>query len=147
MGHIDSYLICTTPRTGSTLLCGLMASTKVAGQPESYFRQPDEQSWAARWDIARTSDGFFEYSEFVRAAVAAVRTENGVFAAKFKWETLDYLVDRLVTVYPAPPRGDFDLLHQAFGHTGFIFLHHDDVLAQVVSWHRAVQTNVWHQIG
>ena len=46
IGQIDSYLICTTPRTGSTLLCGLMASTTVAGRPESYFREPDEQLWA-----------------------------------------------------------------------------------------------------
>ena len=145
MGHIDSYLICATPRTGSTLLCGLMASTKVAGQPESYFRKPDEQLWADRWDIVRSSDGVFEYSEFVRAALAAGRTENGVFAARIMWGTLDYLVARLGTVYPAPAGGDLDLLNQAFGQTGFIYLHRDDVLAQAVSWHRAEQSNVWHQ--
>ena len=145
MGHIDSYLICTTPRTGSTLLCGLMASTKVAGQPESYFREPDEQMWAARWDLVRSSDGVFEYSEFVRAALAAGRTDNGVFAARIMWGTLDYLVDRLRSAYAAPADGDFDLLNRAFGHTGLIFLHRDDVLAQAVSWHRAEQTDVWHQ--
>ena len=145
MGHIDSYLICATPRTGSTLLRGLMASTKVAGHPESYFRKPDEQLWAARWDIVGSSDGVFEYSEFVRAALAAGRTENGVFAARIMWGTLDYLVDRLRTVYPAPAGGDLDLLNQAFGETGFIYLHRDDVLAQAVSWHRAEQTNVWHE--
>ncbi len=142
---MDSYLICATPRTGSTLLCGLMASTRVAGQPESYFRQPDEQLWAARWDIGRSSDGVFEYSEFVRVALAAGRTENGVFAARIMWGTMDYLVDRLATVFPTLAGGDLDLLNQAFGHTDFIYLHRDDVLAQAVSWHRAEQTNVWHQ--
>ena len=145
MSHIDSYLICTTPRTGSTLLCGLMASTKVAGQPESYFRKPDEQLWADRWDIDRSSDGVFEYSEFVRAALTAGRTDNGVFAARIMWGTLDYLVDKLGSVYPASNGGDFDLLNLAFGHTGYIYLRRDDVLAQAVSWHRAEQTNVWHQ--
>ncbi|MDE2800576.1 MAG: Stf0 family sulfotransferase, partial [Gemmatimonadota bacterium] len=30
MGRTDSYLICATPRTGSTLLCGLLTSTEVA---------------------------------------------------------------------------------------------------------------------
>ena len=145
MGQIDSYLICATPRTGSTLLCGLLASTGVAGQPESYFRQPDEQLWAARWDIARSTDGVVEYSEFVRAALAAGRTENGVFAARIIWGTLDHLVDRLATVYPAPASGDLDLLELVFGNTGFVYLHRDDVLAQAVSWHRAEQTGVWHQ--
>ena len=143
MGHIDSYLICTTPRTGSTLLCDLMASTTIAGRPESYFREPDEQLWAARWDIVR-SDGDFEYSEFVRAAVSAGRTDNGVFAARIMWGTLDYLVERLGRVHAAPAAGDLDLLKLAFGHTGFVYLHRDDVLAQAVSWHRAEQTDVWH---
>lgn len=145
MEHIDSYLICSTPRTGSTLLCGLMASTTVAGQPESYFRQPDEQMWAARWDIVSSSGGVFEYSEFVRAALAAGRTANGVFAARIMWGTMDHLVDRLRTVCPAPADRDLDMLNLAFGHTRFVYLHREDVLAQAVSWHRAEQTNVWHQ--
>ena len=145
MEHIDSYLICATPRTGSTLLCGLMASTKVAGQPESYFRQPDEQLWATLWNIDRSSEMVFEYSEFVGAALAAGRSENGVFAARIMWGTMDYLVDRLGTVFPALAGGESDLLNRAFGHTGFIYLYREDVLAQAVSWHRAEQTNVWHQ--
>ena len=145
MGNIDSYLICSTPRTGSTLLCGLMASTTVAGRPESYFRQPDEELWANRWDIVRSSDGAFEYAEFVRAALAAGRTDNGVFAARIMWGTMDYLVDRLGTVCPAPASGDLGLLNLVFGQTRFIYLHREDVLAQAVSWHRAEQTNVWHE--
>jgi LPS sulfotransferase NodH len=45
--RIDSYLICaTTPRTGSSLLCGLLDSTGIAGHPESYFRRQDEREWA-----------------------------------------------------------------------------------------------------
>ena len=68
-----------------------------------------------------------------------------MFAARVMWGTSDHLVDRLGSVYPASAGGDFDLLNIAFGHTGFINLHRDDVLAQAVSWHRAEQSNVWHQ--
>ena len=146
-GRFDSYLICATPRTGSTLLCGLLASTTVAGRPESYFREADERSWTARWDIARSPDGAFSYSEFVRAALAAGRTGNAVFAARVMWGTLDRLVDRLGSVNPASADGDLLRLNLAFGHTGFIHLRRDDVLAQAVSWHRAEQTNVWHRTG
>ena len=144
-GHVDSYLICTTPRTGSTLLCGLLASTTVAGQPESYFREPDEQLWADRWDLARSSDGGFKPSDFIRAALAAGSTDNGVFAARIMWGTLDHLFDRLRCVYSAPAEGDLELLNLAFGHTRFVHLRRDDVLAQAVSWHRAEQTNVWQE--
>ncbi|MCY4013021.1 MAG: Stf0 family sulfotransferase, partial [Gammaproteobacteria bacterium] len=141
--HVDSYLVCATPRTGSTLLCGLLASTQVAGRPESYFREPDERLWAARWDIVR-SDGAFDSFEFVRAALAAGRTGNGVFAARIMWGTLDHLFAMLGSVHPVTADSDFDLLTMAFGHTGFVYLRRDDVLAQAVSWHRAEQTNVWH---
>ena len=77
-GRTESYLICGTPRTGSTLLCGLLDSTGVAGHPESYFRQPDEQSLAAKWGIARSPDGVFDYADYVRAAVAAGRLADRI---------------------------------------------------------------------
>ena len=33
----SSYLICATPRSGSTLLCEALKGTEVAGVPEEYF--------------------------------------------------------------------------------------------------------------
>lgn len=34
---LDGYIICATPRTGSTLLRDLLASTRAAGGPDSFF--------------------------------------------------------------------------------------------------------------
>jgi hypothetical protein len=45
-GRVDSYFVCGTPRTGSSLLLGLLESTGVAGHPQAYFREPDEPAWA-----------------------------------------------------------------------------------------------------
>jgi trehalose 2-sulfotransferase len=148
-GHIDSYLICATPRTGSSLLCGLLESTGVAGRPESYFRRPDERSWAAHWGIIR-SDGAFSYADYVKEALAAGRTENGVFAARLMWGTLDEVTGKLKAVYPDASGGETGLLNRAFGCTRFVYLRRDDVLRQAVSWLRAEQSNVWfetHQSG
>src|SRR5262249_28958950 len=39
MGPKRSYLICTTPRSGSTVLSEVLESTGVAGRPEEYFQQ------------------------------------------------------------------------------------------------------------
>ena len=33
-----SYLLCSTPRTGSSLLCDALRATGVAGRPEEYFQ-------------------------------------------------------------------------------------------------------------
>jgi trehalose 2-sulfotransferase len=142
---IDAYLICGTPRTGSTLLCGLLESTGVAGRPESYFRQPDEPSWANRWGIVSSPDGRFSYADYVRAALAEGRTPNGVFAARIMWGTLDEVISKLAMIYPDSSGSDAGLLNRAFGRTRFICLRREDVLAQAVSWLRAEQTGVWFQ--
>lgn len=140
-----SYLICATPRSGSTLLCGLLRSTGVAGRPESYFRLPDEQSWADRWRIARKPGGSFDYRDYVRAAVAEGRTENGVFDARVIWGTMDEMAAKLDAVHPDLAGAHRDLLTRAFGRTRFIHLWRDDTVAQAVSWVRAEQTNYWQQ--
>ena len=137
-----SYFICATPRSGSTLLCGLLASTDVAGRPESYFRAPDQQSWADRWKLPRDLGGGIDYSAFVRAAQGAGSTPNGVFAARVMWGTMDELVANLRGV--GATGTDLDVLRQAFGPVRFVFLPRRDTVAQAVSWARAEQTQYWH---
>ncbi|MFE9204447.1 Stf0 family sulfotransferase [Micromonospora sp. NPDC007230] len=144
---VDSYFVCATPRTGSSLLLGLLASTGVAGHPQAYFRSPDELLWADRWGIPRTAEGRFDYADYVRAALAAGRTDNGVFGAKLMWGTLDELVDKLAAAYPGLHASPVTLLDRAFGRTRFVFLRRDDVLAQAVSWLRAEQTGTWFKGG
>jgi len=55
--RINTCLLCSAPRTGSSLLCGLLDSTGVAGHPESWFRRQDEREFAARWGFADPSGG------------------------------------------------------------------------------------------
>ncbi|RLP86443.1 Stf0 family sulfotransferase [Micromonospora sp. CV4] len=142
--RVDTYFICGTPRTGSSLLLGLLESTGVAGHPQAYFRAPDEPLWAGRWQIPRAADGGLDYAAYVRAARDAGRTDNGVFGAKLMWGTLDELVDKLGRAHPDLAGQDVALLERAFGRTRFVYLRRDDVLAQAVSWLRAEQTQVWY---
>src|SRR5580658_3106125 len=49
-----TYLICTTPRTGSTLLCDALASTGISGRPDEYLaaaRSRRETFWMRRFGI------------------------------------------------------------------------------------------------
>lgn len=139
----DSYLICATPRSGSTLLCGLLSSTGVAGRPESYFRVPDEQFWADRWRIRRDNAGRFDYHDYVRAAVAEGRTGNGLFAARVMWGTLGEIIAGLSSEDIG--LSDLEALTRGFGRIGFVHLWREDTLAQAVSWVRAEQTHVWQR--
>ncbi len=133
--------MCGTPRTGSTYLCDLLASTGVAGQPESYFREPDQQDWARRFGVPVSGDGSFDYRCFVTGAVRAGTSPNGVFAARVMWTTLDPVVQGLTG--SAPSRRDLDVLSNAFGPLLFVHLRRSDVIGQAVSWARAEQTGYW----
>jgi LPS sulfotransferase NodH len=141
---IDSYLLCATPRSGSTLLCGLLRSTGVAGRPESYFRREDRDAYAAGWGVPRSAGGALDVAAFVRAAVTAGSTPNGVFGARIMWGTMTELTDALASVDPGGAESPLARLTAAFGRPRFLHLHRTDTLAQAVSWARAEQTHFWH---
>jgi LPS sulfotransferase NodH len=140
MADSRSYLLCGTPRTGSTLLCSLLASTGVLGRPESYFRGPDEPAWAARFGLAVRGGRARDYHAFVEAVREAGTTGNGVFGARVMWGSLERVVEGLGQ---APGQPDRDVLEGAFGPLTFIHLRREDVAAQAVSWSRAEQTGYW----
>ena len=48
---LDGYIICGTPRTGSTLLCNLLASTKKTGNPDSFYGRKFMPAWAEEWRL------------------------------------------------------------------------------------------------
>jgi len=137
-----SYLLCGTPRTGSTLLCGLLTSTGVAGRPESYFREPDEHAWARRLGVPVAGDGSLDYRSFVRAVRIAGSTPNGVFGARVMWGTMQRIVEGLDA---APRRHDLDVLVDTFGPLRLVHLRRDDAVGQAVSWARAEQTGYWQE--
>jgi LPS sulfotransferase NodH len=130
----DAYMVCATPRTGSSLLLGLLDSSGVAGHPEAYFRDQDQATWAGEWGLGDS----YEYLDFVRAAQAAGSTPNGLFGAKLMWGTLDEVVAKL-----GSGGSDRAVLERAFGRIAFVYLWRDDVVAQAVSRVRAEQTGVW----
>jgi len=53
-----AYIICGTPRSGSTLLCGYLAATGAAGDPDSFFRTQSIDWWARYWGLPETGRGW-----------------------------------------------------------------------------------------
>lgn len=116
-------VICSTPRSGSYLLCRQMINAGL-GLPTEYFRERTIARLSGRWGVnAGDDDGY------VRELEARRTTENGVFAAKLQWQQLaahPRLRERLLA--PA------DLL---------VFLYRRDVAAQAVSWQVSLATGLW----
>ncbi len=134
------YILCSTPRTGSTLLCSLLSSTHVLGYPESYFREPDEDAWARRFALPTVGQRVRDYQAFVQAARDAATTANGVFAARIMWGSIQRMAAGLEK---SSGQTDRAILEEALGRLTFVQLTRDDVVAQAVSWARAEQTGYW----
>jgi LPS sulfotransferase NodH len=142
---MDSYIICATPRTGSTLLCDLLASTKVAGKPDSYFMSDMDPVWAKQLGLpVRDALSDADYgAAYLKAAMTAGTGQTGIFGFRLMRRDLGDLSALVDAVFPGLP-SDKDRLQAAFGEILYIHLARDDKLAQAVSMIKAEQTGLWH---
>lgn len=143
---IASYIICTTPRSGSTLLCKLLASTDKAGQPDSFYHRPEfMREWADEWGLSDT--GTLSKSDFDRAyldaAMKAGDAGTGIFGLRLQQEYLGLLSQTLDLIYPEL-LSDRDRFERAFGKTVYLHLTREDKVAQAVSLVKAEQSGLWH---
>ena len=145
MGPYQSYIICATPRCGSTLLCTLLAATGVAGKPNSFFRVQDVSEWAQEWglpDIKTLSD-----PAITRRYLAALRVEGtaqtGLFGLRLMAENIVDASNALDQIHPGHPN-DHARFEAAFGKTLYLHLSRRDKVAQAVSRLKAEQSGLWH---
>ena len=120
----------------------MLTSSGVAGLPASYFNRRGLHHYADDWRIARPHDGRID-AAYVRAALAAGTTSNGVFGGRIMAETLPELIADLACADPAAGT-DVEVLSEYFGRLEYVHLRRRDVVAQAVSWAKALQTHFWH---
>lgn len=142
----QSYILCTSPRSGSTLLCKLLSATGIAGQPGSHFHEPSLAPWLDRFGVAVDPDE--TEVEMLRrvfaAAVAKGSGETGVFGLRLQRHSFDFFMARLAVLHPEPAT-DRGRLEAAFGKTLFIHLTRQDKVGQAVSFVKAEQSGLWHR--
>jgi len=145
MTHTRAYIICTTPRSGSTLLCDLLTDTGLAGRPDSFFRREDMFEWAnhfavpvAKWEGEH---------EFDLSYLAAVRREGSggspIFGMRLMWESVAGLSNRLRLFFPGL-ENDRARFQSAFDSPLYLHLAREDKVAQAISRLKAEQTGLWH---
>jgi len=163
-----SYLVCATPRSGSTLLCHALDQTGVAGHPEEYFealhrsglpRRPHEYFDAdrhanivERLAFREMPDGKAEpnplwhpdtYDQYLAWALEQGTTPNGVFGAKLMWGYLGDFAELLRGIEGMGGRPLPDLLGRAFPGLRYIQITRENKIRQAVSLWKAVQTQAW----
>ncbi|MEM7574895.1 MAG: Stf0 family sulfotransferase [Bacteroidota bacterium] len=169
----SSYWIWFSPRTGSTLLCELLTSTKAAGRPQEHFNIEAENGigMAQKYKVSN-------YAELRQKIWDLGATPNGVCAVKSslfaaRWDPLCEEMKALLledgnlpgTSDPdfVPPaltvgpnlRGTFGpaevqknsfqvLWGDLFPNCKHIFLSRRNKVRQAVSWWKAIKNESWH---
>lgn len=119
-----SYIVGSVPRSGSTLLCELLAATGLAGNPAEFFSPYTIRVSMDRWGV-ETLD------RYVHELFARETGSNGVFGAKVHWAQYE------ATFGNGDPRPLFPGLR-------WVYITRRDRLRQAVSWVRAQQTGKFH---
>lgn len=166
-----SYIVCATPRSGSTLVCHALRETGVAGRPEEYFeslqrsgrpRQPheyfhgvedrsildhlgertDDQDPLARKPLWSQA----AYDRYLDWVFEAGTTDNGVFGTKLMWDYFGDFVNLLRSIREYRDLPLADLLPTVFPNLTFVRVIRANKVRQAVSLWKAVQTASWRHV-
>ena len=123
-GTVRPYVVASTPRSGSTLLCSRLWSTGLAGAPKEYFNPVHRRDFGARWPVEDARG----YGRLLRRHRT---TANGRFGCKLHLGQLHALEEEapLDEVLGAAP--------------AFVRIVRADRVAQAISWARVRQTGQW----
>jgi LPS sulfotransferase NodH len=174
MRPLTSYLVCATPRSGSTLLCHLLDQAGIAGHPQEYFealrhsgqpRRPEEYFDPARHaniierlafrempgaDIVHQPNPLWSretYDQYLQWAIGEGTTGNGVFGAKLMWGYLGDFADLLRTIDGLQALPIPQLLNEIFPGLRYVQITREDKVRQAISLWKAVQTQAWRHEG
>ena len=133
--HI-SYIVCTTPRSGSGLLCEALWNTQLAGKPDEYFYRENLKRWGAK-----------SYADYIDAIIEHGTTPNGVFGLKLMWAQVRPLQIKVFLRAPHLAKLRMPiLLGSLFSDPRYIWLTRRDKLRQAVSFHRAMKTRNFRSV-
>lgn len=145
-----ALVLCTTPRSGSTLVCALIRSAGNAGWPESWWRSEDRADYAADWGIADAA-GRWTPQDYLAGAIRAGSSPDGSFGLRLQPPALPALIADLRALTPdAPTAGaesDAALMRRHFGPCAFLYIRRRDDVAQAISRLRAEASQIWHLDG
>ncbi|WAC91157.1 Stf0 family sulfotransferase [Mycobacterium sp. Aquia_213] len=129
-----TYVIASTPRSGSSLLAAGLVATGVAGRPEEYFTPDHIASYKEDLNLPTNCS----WDEYLAKVMAFAATGNGVRGVKIHWRHVVSLAEALGL------RGDPGVaLETLFPAAVFVNIVRLDRRAQALSLFRAETTGEW----
>lgn len=146
MRKFRSYVICTSPRSGSTLLCRLLREVGDAGLPDSHFHEPSLDKWLGCYGLQK--DEFRSQMDALKAVFHAAyehgKGSGQFFGLRLQRHSFNFFIEQLSVLYPSIPT-DKRRMEAAFGSTLFVHLTRENKLDQAISYVKAKQSGLWHK--
>jgi LPS sulfotransferase NodH len=124
------YIICSSPRTGSTLLGQMLKDSNCAGDPLEYFNPQYFQALRRRFNASAKFDEITQLLESHRTS------PNGIFGIQIHWSHFS-------KIFQNNPH-ERDLFFRNFDKV--IFIRRKDKIAQAISLYRATTTKLWSSV-
>ena len=140
-----TYIICTTPRSGSWLLSEGLASTWRGGNPREWFNVLEERKYRAQWRMERSSD--LSFAQYLRLVAWDSTTRNGVSGLKLHYYQFAQLPEIFESVPGCRELSPAGILARAFPRSRYIWLTRRDKARQAISLFLASRTGEWWRIG
>jgi len=139
MGFMESKVIilCSTQRSGSTMVVEDMRNTGIMGNPEEYF---------IPWDSLKVD---IDWNKQLDSLTEKASSKNGVIAVKVMANQLPEIDQCLKNTWPdelpaVKETGIFPYFREVTKHGKYIFLRRDNLLRQAISRSVSRQTGINH---
>ena len=133
---LRTYIVCSTGRTGSSLLTSTLVSLGCCGRPIEYFHQKRLREQGIFDDPNRLPD-------YVSHLLINESKPNGVFGTKMHWEQFEVFINLAQKSLEFQNQNDLNIIHTLFPNPIFIFIRRRNTVKQAISRAIAMQTNIW----
>lgn len=131
-----SVIVCSTGRSGSTLLCRTLSSLNCLGQSEEFFLP----EILTKNKVYSSADELYRYLPDVYMSGT---TPNGVFSVKLHWDHMKILTQIARTDPALSSKTNTEILSLLFPNPYFIFIRRADLIKQAISVEIGRQTGVY----
>ncbi len=131
-----SYIITSTQRSGTHLLCSILRSTGIAGSPDEFFLSKPGETWEKLW-------GAPSRDVYIERVLQDNTGANRVFGAVVMWSYFERMLQMLQELREHNRLTGAGLLAELFNRPKYIWMRRRNRVEQAVSWAMACQTGVW----
>lgn len=130
-----TFFVCSTPRTGSTMLGDLLADTGLVGRADEYFGEAFRQEIVPGLSRRGFDDYLVECTRHARG--------TGVLGIKLHWDQVEVFLYLLRLRRGLGGSSDREVIEAVFPAPRFVSMTREDTLAQAVSWWKSMTTGKW----